>query len=290
MALSTRPLHSKFGKIIESVNLEKVNESNLYPEIRGLFEKHSALLFTNQGLSEETHIKFAQLFGPLENREAMAKKTDIKFEIPKVSNEDGKGSVFEESDLKTLDLKGNMLWHTDSTFLPIPALANIIAAKVIPSSGGQTELVSTRVTLKDLPLEIYKKIEGRKIWHSYAHSRSKIDKDLAQLEKISRWRPQKWNAIFTNPITGEKSIYIASHSYEIEGYNVEVSLDIIDKIIGFCTQEKYVYSHNWKKGDVLIWDERSTLHRGRPWPYSEPRTLNSICVSVTEKDGLLSLA
>ena len=289
MALSTRPLHSKFGKIVTDVNLDEVNENYLYQEIRELFEKHSALLFCDQKFLEETHIKFAQLFGPLENRDAMATKKNIKFEIPKVSNEDGEGSVFDESDLKTLDLKGNMLWHTDSTFLPIPALANIIAAKVIPSSGGQTELASTRVALRDLPIGIYKKIEGRKIWHSVAHSRSKIDKNLAQLEKISRWRPQSWNAIFTNPVTGEDSIYIASHSYEIEGYDKEVSQDLIDKIINFCTQEKYVYSHNWKKGDVLIWDERSTLHRGRPWPYSEARTLNSICVSITEKDGLLKM-
>ena len=290
MDLSTRPLHSKFGKIVEKVNLDEVKETYLYPEIRELFEKHSALLFRNQTFSEETHIKFSQLFGPLENREAMAKKTDIKFEIPKVSNEDGKGSVFDESDFKTLDLKGNMLWHTDSTFLPVPALANIIAAKVIPSTGGQTELASTRVALKDIPTEIYKKIEGRKIWHSVAHSRSKIDKDLTQLEKISRWEPQSWNSIFKNPVTGESSIYIASHSYKIEGYNREVSLDLIDKIINFCTQKEYVYSHTWEKGDVLIWDERSTLHRGRPWPYFEPRTLNSICVSVTERDGLLQMA
>ena len=134
--------------------------------VRELFEKYSALLFCDQTFLEETHIKFAQLFGPLENRDAMATKKNIKFEIPKVSNEDGEGSVFDESDLKTLDLKGNMLWHTDSTFLPIPALANIIAAKVIPSSGGQTVLASTRVALRDLPIGIYKKIEGRKIYVS----------------------------------------------------------------------------------------------------------------------------
>ena len=289
MTLSTKPLHSKFGKIVEDVNLDDVDENYLYPEIRKLFEEHSALLFTAQSFSEDAHIKFAKLFGPLENREAMAKKKDIKFEIPKVSNENKDGTVFDEFDLKTLDLKGNMLWHTDSTFLPIPALANIISAKVIPSSGGQTELASTRVALKDLPAEMYKKIEGRKIWHSVAHSRAKIDKNLTQLEKISRWKSQRWNSIFTNPVTGEDSLYIASHSYQIEGFDKEVSQELIDKIINFCTQEKYIYSHNWKKGDVLIWDERSTLHRGRPWPYSEPRTLNSICVSVTEKDGLLEM-
>ena len=289
MTLSTKPLHPKFGKIVEDVTLEDVDENYLYPEIRELFEKHSALLFSNQTFSEDTHIKFAQLFGPLENRDAMASKSDVKFEIPKVSNEDGDGSVFDENDLKTLDLKGNMLWHTDSTFLPIPALANIIAAKVIPSSGGQTEIVSTRVALRDLPTEIYRKMEGRKIWHNVAHSRAKIDKNLSQLEKISRWKSQRWNSIFTNPVTGEDSLYIASHSYQIEGFDKEVSQELIDKVINFCTQEKYIYSHNWKKGDVLIWDERSTLHRGRPWPYSEPRTLNSICVSVTEKDGLLEM-
>ena len=286
MILKTEPLHPTFGVIVDNINLDDVTKENLYPEIRNLFEKHSAVLFTDQIFSEETHIRFAKLFGTLENREEIATNSKVKFELPKVSNQSNEGSVYGEFDMETLDLKGNMLWHTDSTFLPVPALANIIAAKVIPSSGGQTELVSTRAALKDLPKILYKKIHNKKLWHSLSHSRKKIHPDLAKKQHIARWVPQKWNSILKNPITGENSIYVASHAFKIEGATEPESEKIIDDIIEFCTQEQYVYSHSWTVGDVLIWDERAILHRGRPWPYSEPRTLASICVSLSDIDVL----
>ena len=286
MNLKTQPLHPTFGVIVDNINLDYVTKKKLYPEIRNLFEKHSAVLFTNQTFSEETHIRFAKFFGSLENREEMATNSEVEFELPKVSNQTDEGSVYGEFDMETLDLKGNMLWHTDSTFLPVPALANIIAAKVIPSSGGQTELVSTRACLKSLPKNLYKKIHNKKLWHSLSHSRKKIHPDLAKKGHIARWAPQKWNSILRNPITGENSIYVASHAFKIEGITELDSEKVISEIIEFCTQEKYVYSHIWTVGDVLIWDERAILHRGRPWPYSEPRTLASICVSLSDKDIL----
>ena len=286
MHLKICPLHKKFGVIVENINLDKVTKKNLYPEIRELFEEHSVLLFKNQKFSEQTHINLAKLFGPLENREAIAKNSPIPFELPKVSNQNGEGRVFEETHMRMLDLKGNMLWHTDSTFLPIPALANIIAAKIIPSTGGETELASTRLPIKNLPKEILEKIKGRKFFHSFVHSRKQIDPTLAKLNKISRWKPQKWSSIIENPVNGKKSIYIASHAYKVEGFSKSDSQKIINEIIDFATQKENVYAHTWQKGDVLIWDERSILHRGRPWPYQEPRTLASICVSLSPEDGL----
>ena len=286
MIINTEPLHPTFGVIANNVNLEDVTKSYLYPEIRELFENHSAILFTEQTFPEQTHIDIANLFGPLENREKQATKSEVKFKLSKVSNQSEDGLVYGEFDMETLDLKGNMLWHTDSTFLPTPALANLIAAKVVPSSGGQTELVSTRATLQDLPKNLFNMINKKKLWHSLTHSRKKIHPDLAAKDHIKRWEPQKWNSILRNPFNQKDSIYIASHAFKIDGMTEADSKRILEEIIEFCTQDKYVYSHNWKVGDVMIWDERAILHRGRPWPYSEPRTLASICVSMTEKDGL----
>jgi alpha-ketoglutarate-dependent 2,4-dichlorophenoxyacetate dioxygenase len=289
MSLKTSPLHPLFGLQIDGISLESVTKKDYYPEIRHLFEKHSVLLFKNQACSEKTHIKFAKLFGPLENRDSMATGEDIEFKVSKVSNKDEKGSVFEAFDLRTLDLQANMLWHTDSTFLPIPALANIIAAKVIPSQGGQTEFASTRAALKELPSHLYEKIVGRGIWHRLSHSRSQIDPDLAKLDRMTKWPDRKWGSIWKNPVNREEAIYIASHAFQIEGMSVRDSETIINELIQFCTKSKYVYSQAWTVGDVLIWDERAILHRGTPWDYSEPRTLASICVSATKKDGLNSV-
>ena len=159
--MQTTPLHPRFGLVVDDVDLTEVSESNLYPELRRAFEEHSALLFHGQKLDDESHIRLAELFGPLENRDAMASGRDLDFVVPAVSNEDGDG-VFDPESLRTLDLQANMLWHTDSTFLPIPALINILTATVIPSSGGQTEIASTRAAWSDMPASLKEKLQDAK--------------------------------------------------------------------------------------------------------------------------------
>ncbi len=281
----TSPLHPRFGVVVEDGDLKAIAAGDGFDEMRALFEKHSALLFRRQGLDEATHLALAERFGPLENREAMASGEDVEFVIPAVSNETEDGVAAADS-LHTLDLQANMLWHTDSTFLPIPALVNILTAKVIPSSGGQTELASTRAAWADMPADMKSKLQNAVIWHRLSHSRAKIAKELAVMTKMSRWPDRPWRAVWPNPVTGEEALYIASHSFAIEGKGHAESQELIDEAIAFCTGPDYVYSHQWSVGDVLIWDERAVLHRGQPWDYSEPRTLKSICCSVTEADGL----
>ncbi|MEL6793927.1 MAG: TauD/TfdA family dioxygenase, partial [Pseudomonadota bacterium] len=203
----------------------------------------------------------------------------------KVSNETEDG-VFAEDDLATLDLQSNMLWHTDSTFLPTPALCNILTARVVPSSGGETELASTRAAWADMPEGLKAPLRDAIIWHRLSHSRAKISAELAATRKMTRWPDRPWRAIWPNPVTGEEALYIASHSFAIEGIGYDVGAAIIEDAIAFCTRPEYVYAHEWEVGDVLIWDERACLHRGRPWNYAEPRTLSSICCSVTTADGV----
>ncbi|WP_298853922.1 TauD/TfdA family dioxygenase [uncultured Ruegeria sp.] len=283
--MRTSPLHPRFGMVVHDVNLRDVTNEHLYPEIRQAFETHSALLFPAQSISDADHIRLAELFGPLENREAMAAGRDIEFQLPELTNKT-KDGVRAKDDLRQLDLQANMLWHTDSTFLPTPALINILTAKVVPPSGGETELASTRAAWADMPAHLIAALKDAVIWHRLSHSRSKISADLAALPKMTRWPDRPWRAIWPNPVTREEALFIASHAFAIEGMGHEESQALLDEAIAFCTQPEYVYSHQWSVGDVLIWDERATLHRGRPWDYDHPRTLKSICCSVTDADGL----
>ncbi|MEL7257912.1 MAG: TauD/TfdA family dioxygenase [Pseudomonadota bacterium] len=285
--MNAKPLHPRFGQIIEDVDLRDVTATHLYPEIRDAFEHHSALLFPAQNLDDAAHTRLAELFGPLENREAMAGH-DADFKVSAVSNET-KDGVADPKSLHTLDLQANMLWHTDSTFLPIPALSNILTARIVPSSGGETELASTRAAWADMPDDLRAPLQNAIIWHRLSHSRARLSAELAQQPKMTRWPDRPWRAVWPNPVTGEEALYIASHSFAIEGMGGAEAQDLIDRAIAFCTQEDYVYTHAWTAGDVLIWDERAVLHRGRPWNYEEPRTLKSICCSVTEADGLSSV-
>lgn len=284
--LLTVPLHPGFGVEVLGVDLRRVSAGNGYPELRALFEEHSVLLLRGQQLDDAGHLRVAALFGPVEDRTGGAKGPAPR--LDNVTNLDDEGRVLAADDLRLLDLTGNQLWHTDSTFLPVPALANLLAARVLSSRGGETELASTRTAWRDLPDELRRRIDGRCVRHRLAHSRAAISAELARRHR-ERWPDQVWRATWTNPVNGRSALYLASHSCGVEGLDDAEGQALLAELIAFCTTPDRVYTHRWSPGDVLIWDERATLHRGRPWPYEEERTLASVCVSVTDADGLAAM-
>jgi len=194
-----------------------------------------------------------------------------------------------EDDNVVLNLKSNQLWHTDSTFLPVPALANILVARVLPSQGGETEYASTRAAWADMPEALKARARGAVLRHRYAHSRAKVSPKLAAEPLYTMWEDQTWPALWRNPANGRESLYIASHVCAVEGMAEDEGRDLVDALMAFATQDAYVYTHHWRVGDVLMWDERATVHRGRPWPYHEARTLSSLRVSVQDADGLAAM-
>ena len=281
--MKTRPLHPRFGVEVEQVSLCEVTAADGYDEIRTLFDRHLLLLFRNQSLDDAQHLALGRLFGPIEDR---SQSPDPIEAISVVSNIDGEEVVGDEEDLRVLRNVANQQWHTDSTFLPVPALANILRADVLPSSGGETEFLSTRAAWQDMPAELQARVRDRVIRHRYTHSVARASKQLAQLDRYTMWPDQRWRALWPNPVTGDEALYIASHACGIDGMGDDEAQALIDRLIAFCARDEYVYSHRWQVGDVLIWDERATLHRGRPWPYDEPRSLRSICISAGAADGL----
>ncbi len=288
MNLNTTALHTRFGIEIHEIDLRDVTADFLYAEIRSVFEQHSLLLFRDQSLDDQSHLTLAGLFGPVENREKGAWGI-APSEAGKLTNLMDNKKLASEADKHLLHMKANQLWHTDSTFLPVPALANILSAEVVSSSGGETELVSTRAAWQDMPQQLKSKAADVVLCHRYAHSRAQIDAELAKQELFTMWSDQAWRAVWPNPVTGDEALYIASHAFAVEGMEAEAGQSLIRQLIEFATQDEYIYSHCWQPGDVLIWDERATLHRGRPWPYHEERTLASLCVSASERDGLDSV-
>lgn len=286
--MQTRPVHPLFGVEVEGVDLRDASPDHLYPEIRDLFERHSLVLFREQHLDDDEHTAFSKLFGPLEDRSNV--NMDGPPKISAVTNVSEDGSTYGTEDLKLMNLQSNMLWHTDSTFLPVPALANILQARVVPSSGGATEFVSSKAGFQSFAPELKEKLRHLFFHHRYGHSRAKINKELAEQMLFTMWKDQTWRAVWTNPVTGEESLYIASHVYAVEGMEEEEGTAFIDELTDAVTRPEHVYAHNWAPGDVIVWDERAVLHRGTPWPYDEPRTLVSYCVSARDIDGLASVS
>ena len=278
------PLHPEFGAEVRGIDLRQVTAESGYAEIRAAFEAHSLLLFRGQILSDEAHLAFARLFGPLEDREERPEP-----KICPVTNVAEEGRTAAEDSSQTLNQKANQLWHTDSTFLPVPALANVLQARVVPSVGGETEFVSTRAGWRRLAPALKAQARGAVLRHRYSHSRARIDPALAREDMFTKWPDQAWRAAWPNPATGEEALYIASHPFAVEGLAEAEGAALVDALIAAVTGDNAIYSHGWRPGDVILWDERATLHRGRPWPYDEPRTLVSICVTARDCDGLASV-
>jgi alpha-ketoglutarate-dependent 2,4-dichlorophenoxyacetate dioxygenase len=284
--LKTSPLAPRFGVIVHDVDLRDVRADHLFPEIRAAFDIHSALLFKGQDLDPESHIALASLFGPIEDRQSDERKPGEQFTVPEVTNMTAEGGLTGEMDLHTLHLKSNFLWHADSTFMPVPALCNILTAKVVTRTGGATELASTRAAFADMTAERQEALRGLRLRHHYSQSRARISPELAKLPMFHKWPETRWPAVWKNPVNGQEAVYVASHAFAVEGMEEEAGRALIDALVEDCTAPQYVYTHDWEVGDVLIWDQRAVLHRGRPWPMDEARKLASICVSVTAADGL----
>ncbi len=285
--LQTQALHPSFGVEVKNCELRRASEPQLQSAIRQAFEEHSLLLFKGQHLDDAEHLAFAKLFGPIEDRSNI--RMDGAAKISGVSNETEEGGVMDADNLRLLDLQANMLWHTDSTFLPVPALANILQARVVPDQGGATEFASTRAGFKALAPELQERLRGLSFHHRYSHSRARIDPELAKLKRFTMWPDTEWRAVWTNPVTGEEALYIASHVFAVAGMEAEEGAALVDELIAAMTQPAAVYAHHWQPGDVLVWDERAVLHRGTPWPYEQPRTLVSVCVSASDGDGLRTM-
>jgi len=284
IAMRTTSLHPRFGVEAHGVDLRRVTAESGYPEIRAAFEEHSLLLFRGQDLDDEAQMAFGALFGPIEDRSRGANGPSPV--MSNVSNRRDDASIAPADDPPVLNLKANQLWHTDSTFLPTPALANILAARVVSSLGGESEFVSTRAAWTDMPEALKSRARDAVFRHRYAHSRAKISAELATQELFTMWTDQCWRALWRNPVNGREALYVASHVCAVEGLDAAEGTALVDELVAFATRDTYVLSHRWRPGDVLVWDERATMHRGRPWPYDEERTLASICVTAGEADGL----
>ncbi len=281
-----RPLHEHFAAEVLEVDLQSADIVNLYPRIRTLFERHSLLLFRDQDLDEARHRAWATCFGPLEDlRDAPAGRPP---ERPVISNVAKSGTLVNQEALLRLDIEANFLWHTDSSFLPGPSISNILVACQLPASGGETEFVSTRAGWAGLPQRLQEEAQGLVLLHRFSHSRSLVDPRLGALETYTRFPDTAWRATWRNPLNGSHSLYIGAHACAVLGMQEAAGKALIDELTEAVTQPQAIYRHCWRPGDVLLWDQRAILHRGRPWPYEEERTLASFVSSAREADGIAS--
>jgi len=282
------PLGSGFAAELRGITLADVaNDAAAYAAARAAFEEHSVVVFRGQDVSDEGQLAFSRRFGPPEVTKVGSLGTGSHFIILTTIGPDGK--VVPPDHRYATRNKANQLWHTDSSFKRTPALASILSARIIPASGGETEFVSTRLAFEKLDPALQAKLANSFVWHDYAHSRGQIAPDLASPEERAALPPVCWRMVWTNPMNGRSALYLASHAYAVEGMDPSEGRKLIEELMAAATAPGLSYVHAWKAGDVVMWDNRATMHRGRPWPAHEARYMVRTTISATAVDGLESM-
>jgi len=276
-----------FAAEVRGLGLADVAESDeAYRAVREAFEAESVLVFRGEAITDELQLAFSRRFGPLETVKVASLGEGGHFSI--LTNL-AEGRVVPPTHRQALVARANQLWHTDSSFKRTPALASVLSARIIPDHGGETEFASTRLAWERLPAAMQARLKDAFAWHDYAHSRRQIAPDLASAEERAALPPQCWRMAWTNPVNGRCALYLASHAYAIEGMEQVAAQQLLAELMDAATAPGLSYVHRWRKGDVVMWDNRATMHRGRPWPAHEARLMVRTTISATDADGLESV-
>jgi alpha-ketoglutarate-dependent 2,4-dichlorophenoxyacetate dioxygenase len=280
MAIEVTPLHPTLGAEVRGVDLTRSVMPEVFAEIDAAFNSHGILVFPQQPVTDEQQLSFSRLFGPLEvNPNYAGAKMRLRPEVADISNLDAEGQVLARDDRRNLFNIGNQLWHTDSSFKRIPAKCSLLSAREIPESGGETEFADLRAAWDALPDAKKQKLQGLVVEHSIFRSRSQIGFGDFNDEIFKDLPPVPQALVRHHPASGRTSLYLASHASHIIGRPVEQGRALIEELIAFATQPHFVYQHRWTVGDLVIWDNRCTMHRGRPYDDAQRRVLHRTTVS-----------
>lgn len=264
MALEIRPLHPHFAAEVVGVQVCAPVSDEDFAQIRAAFEQYSVLAFRGQDLNDAGHIAFSQRFGPLETTVKGNPAAGSKF--ARQSNLDIEtGEVIPPGDKRLSYLLAARQWHTDSSFKPVPSLCSLLAGYVIPPEGGNTEFATGRAAWDDLAPALKREISGRFAVHSQMHTLSLVAGEVITEEMRKEIAPVDQPMVRVNPVNGRRNIFLGMHAFRVVGMDDAAGRQLIADVNAHLTQPQYVYSHAWRAGDLVMWDNRAVLHRATPY-------------------------
>jgi alpha-ketoglutarate-dependent 2,4-dichlorophenoxyacetate dioxygenase len=269
MAISVVPLHQDFVGEVSDVDLGRPLDNDDISEISAALDRYAVLICREQRLTDEQQIAFSKHFGPLETAIGAIRKGRKhrlhSSALADVSNLDENNDIRSTSDRWRMFMLANQLWHTDSSFKRVPGKISFLSAHEVPSSGGETEFADLRAAYDALDPATKERIEDLVAEHSIFYSRSLIGYTEFADEERAALPPVPQTIVRIHPGSRRKTLYLASHASHIIGWPVEQGRALLDELMTFATQPCFVYQHRWRTGDLVVWDNRCTLHRGRPY-------------------------
>jgi len=283
LSVSIRPLGHGFAGEVTGVDCRKPLSSEEVTAIHAGMAEYAVLVFRDQKVSDEEQLQFTLHFGVLEQTRGGTpgpihfrterEVRQLGRSIKDFSNIDASGKPLATDSRAYLFKLADQLWHSDSSFNAVPASYSLLSGRSVTSWGGNTEFADMRAAYEALDERLKHQIEDLVCLHSNMYSRGKLGlTDFTEEERIV-FKPVRQRLVRRHPVTGRKSLFLSAHAGEIEGMSVPEARMLLLDLTEFATREQFVYSHAWRVNDLVMWDNRSTMHRGRRFDPNEARDI-----------------
>ncbi len=280
-----------FGGEVSGIDLTHHLTEDEITAIHAGMDRFGVLVFRNQRLEDEQQIEFSRQLGPLEQAtgDIMAEKDRrLSMDLNDISNVDKHGELLPRDDRRRLFGLGNRLWHSDSSFKEVPAMYSLLSARRIPPTGGNTEYADMRAAYDALDEATKREVRDLICAHSQVFSRAILGfDDFTEAERV-KWAPVRQRLVRQHPNTGRLSLYLSSHAGMIEGWLVPEARAFLRDLTEHATQRQFVYAHVWQPWDLVVWDNRVTMHRARRYDPGEVRDMRR--TTLTNEVSSLSQA
>ncbi|MBT2187801.1 TauD/TfdA dioxygenase family protein [Sphingobium nicotianae] len=263
--LRLTPLNPYFGARAEGLDLSRPLTQAQMDELRAAMDHYAVLVLPGQALTDEEEAAFAAQFGTIEATPTLVDQERRRLpnmQINDISNLGADGQILAADDRRRMFNLGNLLWHSDSSFKPTPAYWSMLNARVIPPEGGETEFIDTRVAWEHLPVKMQAEIRDLVTEHSLIFSRMQLGFEAFSPEEIARCTPVPQRLVRRHAESGRLALYLSAHIGRIQGMPTPEAMALIRDLTEFATQRAFVYQHRWSVHDLVIWDNRCTMHRG----------------------------
>ena len=272
-----------FAGAVSGIDITRPLSREQATAVEAGMDQYGVLVFHDQRFTDETQLAFSRNFGDLETASGDLHFTQARrlesIHVNDISNLDLDNQVLARDSRRRLFSLGNQLWHSDSSFKEVPAKFSLLSARTIPAAGGNTEFADMRAAHDALDDDLKAECESLICEHSQLHSRGILGFTDFTEEERERYKPVLQRLVRRHPSTGRKSLYLASHAGAIFGWPVPEARQFLRDLTEHATQRKFVYAHVWRQWDLVIWDNRATMHRARPFPSGQIRDMHRTTVA-----------
>jgi alpha-ketoglutarate-dependent 2,4-dichlorophenoxyacetate dioxygenase len=283
MPVAIRPITPTFAGEVSGIDISRLASPQDVAAIEAGMDKYAVLVFRDQKITDEQQMAFSRNFGALEvgpgNNITKREDKRLGTGMDDVSNLGKDGKPLPLDSRQRMFNLGNMLWHSDASFRAVPAKYSLLSARAVNPKGGNTEFADMRAAYDALDDETKREIEGYVCEHSLMYSRGSLGfLDYTEEEK-QMFRPVRQRLVRTHPVTGRRSLFLSSHAGAILGMPMPAARILLRDLTEHATQPQFVYVHKWRLNDLVVWDNRQTMHRGRRYDETQPRDVRRTTVA-----------